>query len=422
MNIKDFAKTALQTVKDGKAALSKNSLSDDERAVVAEQVAALERLIKEADNIDTEVSIAEDVTKAVAEATRAIEEKINILNEKITDRETMTETTTREEYLQSENAVKDFARLLRTHHTAAEFARAWKSEMSRNGITVAGGDEDILLPVAIKGRIEDNWNADSNWLRYLNNTGAKRYMYRYTDQSQDDTDVRAKGHKRGSKDTKTEQDLILQKKIAELQSIYKLQSLDEVAVFEDDAELIRYIGDEMSKQVYYEIGRAILIGDGRSGNDQITTFEGISRATTDAFANVYATAFSGNVIEEYMTNLIAPVWDGSDLILFTNKNDLFALRKQLFASGGTERYASIDELKGMMGVRDIVVLPYFNDTNSGETRAIALHPDKYITVGQMDNFNFLRFPDHLTNTEYFRCETHAGGLLGLNGASVILNA
>lgn len=392
-----------------------NSLDSDAKTLIDEAISSLEALRAEADGAEEELG----VDTIVDRIKDIIDEKINTALEKVKD----VTPAPAENYLKSKNAVHDFAKCLRENREAEDMKAAWRKILAKNSITIAAGEEEGYLPELVRSRIEDNWNSDTNWLRRLNHTGAKRFAIRYNEQSQDNTSVRAKGHQKGA--TKTEQEVTLNSKVISLQGIYKLQKIDKITEFEDDGQLLEWIADELTRQMFYEIGRAILVGDGRpvGDPDQITSFETIDRAATDTFVTVGTYGGFADIMEEYMENLIKPLYEqGGEIILFTNKNDLFKLRQYLSGTGATTRYSSLDEVKAMLGVSDIVVLPYMDDTTSGAARAIAMHPDKYYTVGKMDNFEFLRFPDYKTNEEYFRSETFAGGGAGMNCGAVLRNA
>lgn len=393
-----------------------NSLDGDARALMEETINELQRAYEELEAEPDDRGV-DDVVNRVRDI---VDEKINAALEKVKD---VQPVQTAENYLKSKNAISDYAKALRNHPQDFDgFRKEWRESLSKNGITVASGSEEAFMPELMKSRIDDNWKSDTNWLRRLNNTGAKRFAIRFTDQSQDSTDVRAKGHKKGA--TKTEQEVTLHAKQISVQAIYKLLPIDRITEFEDDGQLLEWVADEMSRQMFYEIGRAVLVGDGRTPGDpdEITSFEAINRNTSDAFVTVGTYGSYADIVEEFMKNLIEPIYDGRDTVLFVTKSDLFNIRQYIAGTGATTHYASIDEVKDMLGVSDIIVAPYLDDATSGAPRAIAMHPDKYFTVGRMDGFEFVSWEDYLTNTKYFRSETFAGGAAGMNCAAVLQNA
>lgn len=404
-----------------------NGLDSDARAMIEDTIKTLTDLRERAEaepdelGVDTMVNQIRDI----------IDEKINAAMEKVKDIPTPAQNS---DYLNSRQAVRDFATCLRSTNGAQQFRTKWADTLKKNGITFDTSPEasEGFLPALVKGRIDDLWNSDTNWLRRLNNTGAKRYAIRYTSETQDVIEVRARGHNPYS-DTageeidpaeKKQQDVDLTFSKIEVGAIYKLQSLDNLTIFNDDGALIEWIADELVRQVYYTIGRAVLIGNNDMGSVYNTpSFQSIVATAYTTGPLVYDnTSSSSDLIENVMDLLIQPIYDGRDIALFMTPADLFELRKYVYATGGTTRYASIDEVKGMLGVSDIITVPYLNNQVGGEVRMIAAHLDRYYTVGKMQNFEFLRFPDHIYNKEYFRVETFAGGAPGLNCASILRNA
>lgn len=412
----------LKRMKGAKNAESFNSLDTDAQSLIDETIAALEELRQRAAAEDNDNGV-DDIVNQLRDI---VDEKINAALEKVKDVAPVTSQNS--DYLKSKQAVKDYAAALRNNAKNIDgFKREWGEKLKTNGITFDGSE--AFMPELMKSRIEDNWNSDTNWLRRLNNTGAKRFAIRYALEDQDDTNVRAKGHKRNPQDAderlKREQNPTLAAKIIALQAVYKLLPIDRIVEFEDDGQLLEWVADEISRQMYYEIGRAILIGDGRNpatDPDAITSFETINRASGDSFVSV-TTITSNPLIEEVMSSVIAPIYDGREIVLFLGKDDLFELRKFVYSSSATPHYASIDELKDMLGVADIVVVPYLsNSGNSGEARIIGMHLDKYYTVGRMEGFEFVSWEDYMNNMKYYRGETFVGGGAGLGCAAVLQHA
>lgn len=399
----------LKRMKGAKSAESFNSLDTDAQSLIDETIASLEELRQRAAAEDNDNGV-DDIVNQLRDI---VDEKINAALEKVKDVAPVTSQNS--DYLKSKQAVKDYAAALRNNAKNIDgFKREWAEKLKTNGITFDGSE--AFMPELMRSRIEDNWNSDTNWLRRLNNTGAKRFAIRYTPDNQDDEAVRAKGHERNSGKIKKEQVVTLESKIIELQAIYKLLPLERIVEFEDDGQLLEWVADEISRQLYYSIGRAILVGDNNSlPEDQITSFETIA-------GNAPSTAYDSNkdFVENVMDAVIAPIYNGEDTILFLGKDDLFLLRKYVGGTGVTTRYASIDEIKDMLGVADIVVVPYLSNSGStGEPRVIAMHPDRYYTVGRMENFEFISWEDYLYNKKYYRGETFAGGGMGLNCAAVL---
>ena len=156
-----------------------NSLDSDAKTLIDEAISSLEALRAEADGAEEELG----VDTIVDRIKDIIDEKINTALEKVKD----VTPAPAENYLKSKNAVHDFAKCLRENREAEDMKAAWRKILAKNSITIAAGEEEGYLPELVRSRIEDNWNSDTNWLRRLNHTGAKRFAIRYNEQSQDST-------------------------------------------------------------------------------------------------------------------------------------------------------------------------------------------------------------------------------------------
>ncbi|MBQ5854059.1 MAG: phage major capsid protein [Rikenellaceae bacterium] len=391
-----------------------NSLDSDAKALMEESIKVLQDIYDEAEAAPDEMgvdTIVDKIKDALDDTFATFLEKVKALNPQ-------PQPEPAENYLKSRNSFNDFAKVIRNSRKSEEFRKGWRDALSKNGITITAGSEGAYLPEAVKSMIEDTWNASTDWMRDLDNTGAKRYALRFNSESQDTSTVRALGHKKG--DQKTDQEIELGAKIFDVQAIYKKQTIDKETIYNDDESLVRYVIEELTKQVRYEIGRAILVGDGRSAGDpnKINSIESVLRSTTDAFVTVSTTAQgSDGILEYFMEELIKPIYDGEPIFLFLGKDDLFELRKHIYAAGGTTMFASVEQVREALGVEKIIVLPYLSD--SGDARAVALQPKRYKTVGDMDDFTFVQYPDWDYNQQKFLCETFVGGGCGLNAGAVI---
>lgn len=398
-----------------KAQLSRhNNLSQEDSDRLYEAIDDLEARIEALKADDADHSL-EDSLKAMVEE---LNTKIDAVAEKQSDSESENALKGKN-YLESTNAVHDWCEALRNSKQSPERYKAlWQKKLAENGITITVGSEDAFLPAPVKSQISDIWHKDFNWLNRLHNTGAKSLYLRRNTSDQDTETSRAKGHAKGN--TKVEQTINFAAKEVTAQMIYKLISLDNMTIFEDDGALVRYIVDELYTQWLYEIQRAILVGDGRQNNDtnKINKVEAINRSTTDAFVTVTANVAANDLADEIMTKVISNIntEDGRGIILFMSKADKMALRRHVYATGGTPVYISEDELKARLGVDDIIECSYL----AGEgVRVLGMRPDKYATVGSM-NPAFVQWEKYETNEQFYRVEApFGGGVEGLKSAAVL---
>lgn len=406
---KIFLKLVKNELNRNKKLVAKNTITEDEKAAITEHIAELESLITEAEAATEEVS-AEELLKKMQSAT---DEKLKALAEKIENAAANPAPAAAANYLKSEEAKRDFGRIIRNCvANRSDFNAEWFRHLQdgkhiENDIQFIPDEISVIYPEVVRSKFHDLWNADTNWLTMLNNTRAKRFVVRLNTDTQDTTEVRAKGHKKG--ETKEEQKLTIKSFTIDVQMVYKMVPIDRLTEFYDDGALVDYIIDELYRQMKYEIARCVLVGDGRTPGDpdEITSFTAITAATSD---HVTQTAYDSNItlIENIMAMLnTIDTTDRTDLLLFIDKDDLTELRKRVYGAGGTVQYVSAEEVAAQLGVTRIITTPLFG---AGETnRACAFIPSLYATVGDVENPRYEAFHEFKTNKDYHRLEAPVGG-------------
>lgn len=406
---KIFLKLVKNELNRNKKLVAKNTITEDEKAALTEHIAELEAIITEAEAATEEVS-AEELLKKMQSAT---DEKLKALAEKIENAAANPAPAAAANYLKTEEAKRDFGRIIRNcMANRSDFNAEWLRHLQEgkhieNDITFSPDEISVLYPEVVRSKFHDLWNADTNWLTMLNNTRAKRFVVRLNSDTQDDFNVRAKGHKQGA--TKEEQKLKIKSFTIDVQMVYKMVPIDRLTEFYDDGALVDYIIDELYRQMKYEIARCVLVGDGRTPGDpdEITSFTSIATATTD---HVTTTNYNNtlSLIENIMAMLnTIDTTDRTDVLLFVDKDDLTELRKRVYGAGGTVQYVSAEEVAAQLGVTRIITTPFFG---AGETnRACAFIPSLYATVGDVENPRYEAFHEFKTNKDYHRLEAPVGG-------------
>lgn len=407
---KIFLKLVKNELNRNKKLVAKNTITEDEKTALNEHIAELEAIITEAEAATEEVS-AEELLKKMQTAT---DEKLKALAEKIENAAAEPNPgKAAENYLKSEEAKRDFGRIIRNCvANRSDFNAEWLRHLQEgkhieNAISFSPNEISVLYPEVVRSKFHDLWNADTNWLTMLNNTRAKRFVVRINNADQDTADNRAKGHKKGA--TKEEQILKLKSFTIDVQMVYKMVPIDRLTEFYDDGALVDYIIDELYRQMKYEIARCVLVGDGRNPGDpdEITSFTAITAATTD---HVTTTIYDSNIsfIENIMAMLnTIDTTDRTDVLLFVDKDDLTELRKRMYGAGGTVQYVSAEEVAAQLGVTRIITTPLFG---AGEAyRACAFIPSLYATVGDVENPRYEAFHEFKTNKDYHRLEAPVGG-------------
>ena len=405
--------------------LSTNSLSDEDKAALESQVENLTAIIAKVDEMEDEVSneVIEDLKSAVSEMASKLEAINEKLNQKNNENEEENEEDMNKNYLETKNALRDFAEAMRGSKNAEEFRNNWKEFLLKNDAytdTVESLDEpENFMPAAVKGIINSIWDSEADFLKSVKWTGAKRYVCRYNNTDQNSSDARAKGHKKG--DTKTSQKLEFTSKLIDIQYVYKLVELSKQTLFESDEELIRYIYTECTEQLIWEIKRAMLIGDSRAASDpyKIDKIEAIYKDTTDAYTTVFnvgdaGTSFYVDDARLAVDSIHNPL--NKPITVFMNKATLRKLSRISASDSASPVYVDKEVVATQIGCSEIITTDLLEDD-----AMIAVILGEYYMVGEnVFTPTILEWEDGLKNIWYHRAEVVLGGALnGLKSSAVI---
>ena len=411
---KQFLSYLQSELKAKTALLSKNSLSDEDKAMVQEAVDTLNSTIEAVDALSEEDGA--EALEALKETCANLEQGLKAVQEKLQSKEQTVEPMT-ENYLKTQNAVHDFAEAIRNSRTAEDFRANWKDALVKNGITVAGGSEAAFTPEAVKGMITDIWDRNADWLKSLNDTGAKRFYCRYNTSDQTAETSRAKGWKKG--DTKVAQTITVASKLLEAQFIYKIQEIDLKTKFDSDEALISYVIGELVDQILYEIKRAILVGDGRANDSdyKINSFEAIAKSTTDAWTTV-STATSDFLVDD-MRAMVDSIRNenNKEVLVFMSKADLRTLSRVQASSTSTPVYLTTEQVAEQIGATRIIT----TDLLGSDYKAVAFIPSEYYLVGEnILNPVLYTWHEGYKNLDVYRYECVAGGGINAKLSSAVL--
>lgn len=397
--------------------LAKNSLSEEDRATVESAIASLQETIEAVDAMEGENNEAVD---ALRETVEALNENVRAIQEKLTQTE-QTETQTEPmNYLQTKNSVRDFAEAIRNSRTADEFKLNWNEMLVKNGITVSAGSEPAFTPEAVKGMINDIWDRNADWLKDLNDTGAKRFYVRHNTSDQTAENSRAKGWKKG--DTKVSQSITVAAKLLQGQFIYKIQEIDLKTKFDSDEALINYVIGELVDQILYEIKRAILVGDGRANDSdyKISSFEAVAKSSTDAYTTVSTETANGFLVDDVRAMVDSIVNDNNKPIyVFMSKADLRTLARVQASETSTPVYLSTEQVAEQIGATRIITTDLLGETY----KAVAFIPNEYYLVGEnILNPVLYTWHEGYKNLDVYRYECVAGGGINQMKSSAVLKA
>lgn len=406
--------------------LLSNSINDEDKAAIQTQIDGLNAIVEKIDALEEDETTNELIDELKQTVTE-LGEKLTALNEKINLKNNETEkeeTEMNTNYLETKNALHDFAQAIRNSKSAEEFKSNWNEYLVKNdidtdsSISIASGSEQGYLPTAIKGMINDLWEKGAGWLSDLNYTGAKAFYVRHNASDKDAETSRAKGWKKNG--VKSQQEIELSAKLLSGQFIYKIVSLDNQTIFDNDESLITYVLSELSNQLLAEIRRCILVGDGRQANDpnKIDSFEAIAKTTTDAYTTV-TTASNTFLIDDLkimVDSINNP--DEKPIYLWMSTEDLRTVSRVQASSDASPVYLSIQDCASQLGVAKI----FKTDLLGSDYKAVAMIPDEYYMVGAPDLLNGLVYKAHdiWTNRDVYRNETVAGGGLNAMKSSAVL--
>lgn len=305
---------------------------------------------------------------------KSVNNFVNIqMNERKAEKESKTKVNQIEvksnskSYIDSNDAVRDFARIIKESRGEEAARTSWNSKLRSYAL-----DADIL-PTSIEQIFFKTWTDQDSILSTFRTTG-KRSMDIYALAPVSDEGGRAKGHKPG--EVKQDQELKTFTRMTRVKGIYKKLPLDLQDLVDDDSgELVAFRAQELADRVANEIVVSALIGDGRTeGTPDLRTFDGtkglwsmkadIDGSTTkDTYASAVATKVTevagDSLYASYFKTLSAVHTNGRKVLvvpygaiaeLLTSKD---TTNKPIFAPGTTPEQifpnTRVFELEEMVG-------------------------------------------------------------------------
>ena len=242
-------------------------------------------------------------------------------------------------------------------------------------------------------------------------------------------DARAKGYMKGK--LKKEQVFSLLKRSTGPTTVYKKQKLDRDDIIDiTDFDVIAWLKAEMRMMLNEELARAFLIGDGRdaSSDDKINEQNIRPIMSDDDFYSIKATVANGDpkeFIKEARRARKDYKGSGSP-VLYTTEDTLTDLLLMEDKLTGRFMYDSVDQLKNVLRVSDIVTVPVMEGTKGpkgGNLMGIIVNlkdynvgADKGGAVNMFDDFDI----DY--NAQKYLIETRCSGALIRPYAAIVLEA
>ena len=300
------------------------------------------------------------------------------------------------------------------------------------------GADDWLFPEARTMNNPPEWiKRPDEWvatvMQGVHKTPFSRIKSMFADITEDD--ARAKGYIKGK--LKKEEFFTLIRRTTTPTTIYKKQKMDRDDVIDiTDFDVVAWLKAEMRMMLDEELARAILVGDGRPGSseekvnelnirpiyndDDLFTIKADVTIKADATADERAKTFIRTAVKSRKN------YRGSgEPTLFTTEDNLTDLLL-LEDSTGRVIYDSMDKLKSVLRVKNIVTVPVMETVKDAEGNTVPLMgiivnlkdynvgADKGGAVNMFDDFDI----DY--NQQKYLIETRCSGALTKPYSAIVL--
>lgn len=201
------------------------------------------------------------------------------------------------------------------------------------------------------------------------------------------------------------------------------EDLDAVREDGSEAELLRFVTEELYRVVIASIVEAILVGDSTNvGTARITTFESVGTKTaSDVFTEVVNPEEAGSVEFGDVVRMVRKIHnpEGKPVALFIDPAVLDAISRFKYAEGGTTDYRSMDELKTKLGV-DYIYKYDLHTLGSAQLHAVAIIPDEYwVKTRREKEVSWAQYDRNEVNWMY---ERNTGGAIHGIGSTAVLRS
>ena len=390
-----------------------NALSSDISDMVRE---AIEAAIAELESAEGDKTIEDAIAaiKSRLDGLASMEQVEAVENSLRKQMEAMGKPKSASEYLNSKQAMRDFAQAMKNQRgNAAAAMREFAAKAAENGVN---DPDKVLLPAPILILLTDAMRDSWLWSK-LNHTGLKAITVGWNTEDGDNPRNqlgRAGGHIPG--DEKQEETIDLIGRTIRTQGIYKFIQIPWETLEEqnDDDVLIAYVSKELVRAMMYELERVVLVHDGRANNDRrhITSFMPVK---TDPWT------LSGNYDPaqpmDGIVDAISRLPQGGRKLVVAAQPTINKLRRRLLAAGATPTYISNEMLAEELGVAEVLACPNYDTLGAGTV--LIFDADQYFTVGARE-YDTLYGYDIKHNMHQYEIRQMAGGAMGTRGAAIRL--
>lgn len=319
------------------------------------------------------------------------------------------------DYLKTKSAMRDFADVLVKNAgcDGKELKKAWADTLKAKGVT----NVEVLLPQALVTSITDALENSGTIWNVITKTGLTVRRIDANTLGINAETGRAKGHKKGA--DKTELSIILVDRVIRGQYIYAYLTLNKEDVREnqDSGALVKYVLETLTKRIIHEIERAIILGDGRSGDEKINSFKSILEDATDT-NSVFASLYERKADEPLYKALIkasAELEAEGDIIAVMSRKTKADLKLSETANGNLV-FPIGSEVAGAFEITNIFTPSWMNEADA---EAVLFVGNAYETVGDNTVEQFQNFTLKANKLEYLH-EIYAGGALAVPKSAVAI--
>lgn len=284
-----------------------------------------------------------------------------------------------------------------------------------NAVLVKNDITGLTFEDAVDYTIVESWGDLNPLFKQLHKTLYTKFHYN-EDELKTAT-ILAKQWDKTKNAEKVIQELAAEGKRISTKYIYKRQrvsqeDLDDIELAGETTNFLRFINEELDRQIVNTIVMAILIGDTvNTAGKRITTFESIgTKTTSDVFTTVVNPATAGSVTLTDCRNAADAIKNPNSkrVVAVLRRSVLTEVSSFTYGQGGTTDYRSRQEIADKMGVDEIIESDLLDEA-SGDILGIFLIPDGYWYKEK--NALSVAFPKYEENTMNYMKERNVGGAI-----------
>ena len=376
----------------------------------AEVAKALNDLLTELEGSDVEVN--EEELKAKVE---------EIFKNLMPNTEEVVANALAKKMAEIKNAINPELSVEVKNQITAAILRSKKEEVKNavNEVLVKNGVTGMTFENAVDYVVSESWGNLNPLLMMFKKVPYTKFFYNSADLSE--AKILAKQWDKSGTSEKKIQEIEVNGKTINTKYVYKRQAIaqedmDEIERVGEGTNFLRFINEELDRQIANTIVKTILVGDStNAAADRLTTFESIStKSASDVFTTIVTGSATLAKVREASDKVKNP--NGLKKVAIMSQSTLTTISTYIAATGATEDYRSKEEIAGKIGVDEIVIV----DVLPATTHAIIMIPEEYWYVEK--NSLAVSYPKYEMNQINYQKERNCGGAIhGLYSTAVLKN-